>query len=92
MAFVPDSVVTVINVVPGVVTTGAVKDEDSTKYVGASVETTLLDLYVSRESLNVTIGRAESGFKFGMTGTEEFTETMAALENSEGALSFSAFI
>ena len=83
--------VTVIVVVPGVVTTGAVKDEDSTKCVGTSVETTLLDICDSRKSLNVTIGRAESGFKFGIDGTEEFTETMAALENPEGsALSFSA--
>ena len=90
MAFVPDSVLTVIVVVPTVVTTGAVKD-DSTKCVGASFETTLLDLCVSRESLNVTIGRSENGFKFGMTDTDEFTGTMAALENPEGALSFSAF-
>ena len=65
------------------------QEKDSTKCVGTSVETALLDNCHSRESLNVTIGRAESG-KFGKACTEEFTETMAALENPEGgALSFS---
>ena len=74
----------VYSVVPTVITTSAVNDDDPTECVETTVETKLLNVCDSRDSLNVTIGRAESGFKFGIVGTEGITGTMAALGNPDG--------